>query len=203
MARPSRVEVEGGCPRGGRMFCDVETSAETLVIRMIGDENRRFGQRRLSYIASIRLYCLDRAIQKIGIDFYGCPLACGRRRVRRVPQRISMILVTGAAGLSGSIIVRNFAERQTKARALVRNRLRVPWLDVFSTIEVVEGDMRRSETLDSALQGIDRVLMISSSDPQMVETQCAFIDVCKRAGVEYVVKLSGKESSRSEERSVG
>lgn len=106
-----------------------------------------------------------------------------------------MILVTGAAGLSGSIIVRNFAERQTKARALARNRLRAPWLGAFPTIEVVEGYMRRPETLDSALQGIDRVLMISSSDPQMVETQCAFIDVCKRAGVEYVVKLSGKESS--------
>ena len=33
-----------------------------------------------------------------------------------------MILVTGAAGLSGSIIVRNFAESQTKASALARNR---------------------------------------------------------------------------------
>ena len=55
--------------------------------------------------------------------------------------------------------------------------------------------MARAETLDRILEGIDRALMISSSNPQMLETQCRFVDACKVAGVAHVVKFSGKESS--------
>jgi uncharacterized protein YbjT (DUF2867 family) len=36
--------------------------------------------------------------------------------------------------------------------------------------------------------------MISSSVPQMVDTQCAFIEASKRAGVRLIVKFSGAES---------
>jgi len=36
--------------------------------------------------------------------------------------------------------------------------------------------------------------MISSPDPQMVETQCTFIDASKKAGVRHIVKFSGAES---------
>src|SRR5262249_40671476 len=61
-------------------------------------------------------------------------------------------------------------------------------------IDLVEGEMARAETLGPALAGAKRVLLISSSNPHMVETQCRFIDACKAAGVAHVVKFSGKES---------
>jgi uncharacterized protein YbjT (DUF2867 family) len=55
--------------------------------------------------------------------------------------------------------------------------------------------MLRPETLGRALDGVDRVLLISSPDQQMVETQCTFIDAAKKAGVRHIVKLSGVTTS--------
>jgi uncharacterized protein YbjT (DUF2867 family) len=106
-----------------------------------------------------------------------------------------MILVTGAAGLNGSAVVREFSRNGVSVRALVRDRSKVGALAELPHVELVEGDMARPETLYRFLEGTDRALMISSSNPQMLETQCRFIDACKVAGVAHVVKFSGKESS--------
>jgi uncharacterized protein YbjT (DUF2867 family) len=106
-----------------------------------------------------------------------------------------MILVTGAAGLNGTAVVHEFSRNGAAVRALVRDRSKAVALAELPNVEVVEGDMARSETLDRALEGIDRALMLSSSDPQMVDVQCRFVDACKTAGVAHVVKFSGKESN--------
>lgn len=87
-----------------------------------------------------------------------------------------MILVTGANGLSGSAVIREFARQHSPVRALVRSRAKARALETLPTVELVEGDMLRAETLADALSGVDRVLLISSADQQMVETQSAFID---------------------------
>jgi uncharacterized protein YbjT (DUF2867 family) len=106
-----------------------------------------------------------------------------------------MILVTGAAGLNGSAIVREFSRNGEPVRALVRDRSRAVAIAALPHVELVDGDMARAETLERVLEGIDRALMISSSDPQMEQTQRQFFDACKAAGVPHVVKFSGKESS--------
>jgi len=106
-----------------------------------------------------------------------------------------MILVTGAAGLSGSAVIREFSRNGVAVRALVRDRSKAVALAELPGVELVEGDMARTETLDRVLGGIDRALMISSPNLQMLETQCRFVDACKAAGVAHVVKFSGKESN--------
>jgi uncharacterized protein YbjT (DUF2867 family) len=105
-----------------------------------------------------------------------------------------MILVTGATGLSGSIVIREFARQKAPVRALVRSRAKAAALEKLPTVGVVEGDMLRPETLGAALDGVDRALMISTSNPLMAETQRTFIDASKQAGVRHIVKLSGAES---------
>ncbi|MEP7285104.1 MAG: SDR family oxidoreductase [Chloroflexota bacterium] len=105
-----------------------------------------------------------------------------------------MILVTGATGLSGSAVIREFARQKTQVKALVRNRAKAHWMEAIPTVEIVEGDMRRPEILSTVLSGVDRVLMISSASEQMLETQCEFIDISKKLGVRHIVKFSGKES---------
>jgi uncharacterized protein YbjT (DUF2867 family) len=102
-----------------------------------------------------------------------------------------MILVTGASGLTGSAIIREFARQQSPVRALVRSRAKAQALETLPTVELVESDMLRPETLADALSGVDRVLLISSANQQMLETQSAFIDAAKKAGVRHIVKLSG------------
>ena len=54
--------------------------------------------------------------------------------------------------------------------------------------------MSRRNSLGSALEGVDRVLMISGPRMDMVETQCTFVDACKAAGVRHVIKFSGLDA---------
>ena len=107
-----------------------------------------------------------------------------------------MILVTGATGLNGAELVRRLSARGVAVRALVRNAnganaAKVAELSRLPGVEFAEGDMARPETLVSALKGIDRAMLISSSTPTMREVQSSFIDAAARAGVRHVVKLSG------------
>lgn len=105
-----------------------------------------------------------------------------------------MLLVTGATGLSGMAVMREFARQAVPVRALFRNPDKAQRLYGLPGVEPVQGDMLRPESLTAALQGVKRVLMISSAREQMVRTQCAFIDAAKAAGVPHIVKYSGKEA---------
>jgi uncharacterized protein YbjT (DUF2867 family) len=107
------------------------------------------------------------------------------------PDGVEMILITGAAGLCGSAAVHEFSRRAQRVRALVRRPLSTP---APPSVEIVEGDMSRRESLGAALDGVTTALLISSSNAQMVDTQCRFIDAAKAHGVERIVKLSGAES---------
>jgi len=104
-----------------------------------------------------------------------------------------MILLTGAAGLSGSIIARELARQGIPARLLVRERSKAAALADLPGMEIVEGDMQRRETLSAALHGVRRVLMISSASRDLLETQCRFIDACREADVRHIIKFSGAE----------
>jgi uncharacterized protein YbjT (DUF2867 family) len=106
-----------------------------------------------------------------------------------------MILATGANGLAGSAVIREFARQHSSVRALVRSRANAQALGALPSVELVEGDMLRPETLAEALSGVDRALLISSPDQQMVETQSAFIDGAKSARVRQIVKFSGLNAS--------
>ena len=105
-----------------------------------------------------------------------------------------MRLLTGATGVAGSFVVNEFVQRREPVRILVRNRAKASALEKVPTIEIVEGDMSRRNTLGPALDGVDRVLMISAPSMDMVETQSTFVDAAKAAGVRHVIKFSGLDS---------
>jgi uncharacterized protein YbjT (DUF2867 family) len=73
-----------------------------------------------------------------------------------------MILVTGANGLAGSAVIREFARANSPVRALVRSRARAQALETLPTVELVEGDMLRPETLADALSGMERVSFVDA-----------------------------------------
>ena len=105
-----------------------------------------------------------------------------------------MILVTGAAGLTGSIVVHEFARHGLPVRALVRQPAQAAQFDALPTVDVVTGDMLAPKTLAPALDGVDRALMISTAGVQMIDTQCTFIEAAKSAGVRHIVKIAGIDS---------
>ena len=102
-----------------------------------------------------------------------------------------MILVTGATGKSGGEVVRRLSARGVPVRALVRDPAKAAPLAALPGVEVVQGDLARPETLAAPLQGVEQALLISSSTPDMLEVQTNFIEAARKAGVRYVVKLSG------------
>ena len=102
-----------------------------------------------------------------------------------------MILVTGATGLTGSELVRRLSARGVRVRGLVRSTAKAALLAALPNVEIVEGDMARPETLSGPLQGVERAMLISSSDAFMQQVQFNFIEAARQAGVKHVVKLSG------------
>jgi uncharacterized protein YbjT (DUF2867 family) len=102
-----------------------------------------------------------------------------------------MILVTGATGLNGKELLRVLSASGVAVRALVRNPAKAEAIAALPNVDVVQGDMAHPETLAAGLRGVDRAMLISSSDPMMLDVQTNFIDAAKQAGVKHVVKLSG------------
>jgi uncharacterized protein YbjT (DUF2867 family) len=88
-------------------------------------------------------------------------------------------------------LLRRLSASGVAVRALVRNPAKAEAIAALPHVEIVQGDMARLETLAAALHGIDRAMLISSSDPVMLDVQSNFIDAARKAGVKHVVKLSG------------
>src|ERR1700694_5060027 len=102
-----------------------------------------------------------------------------------------MILVTGATGLNGQELLRRLSPQASAVRALVRNPAKAEAIAALPHVEIVQGDMAHPEALAAGLRDIDRAMLISSSDPMMLDVQTNFIDAARKAGVKHIVKLSG------------
>lgn len=100
-------------------------------------------------------------------------------------------LVTGASGLSGSIVVDEFIRQNIPVRVLVRDRRKVSKLENPPGVEIFEGDMMDAHSLSGVFDGIEKALMISSANEKMVETQQCFIDAAQQAGLPHLIKYSG------------
>jgi uncharacterized protein YbjT (DUF2867 family) len=107
-----------------------------------------------------------------------------------------MILVTGAAGTTGSEVVRLLSAKGVRVRALVRDPGKT---GRFSGpgVEAVVADLERPATLDKALKGVDKVYLASSVDPRVSLLHGNVIDASKRAGVKQIVRLSAIAASTS------
>jgi uncharacterized protein YbjT (DUF2867 family) len=103
----------------------------------------------------------------------------------------AMILITGATGLTGGELVRRLSAKGVPVRAMVRNRSKADALAALPHVDIAEGDMSQPGTLAEPLRGVDRAMLISSSEPTMQEIQTSFVTAAKKAGVKHVVKLSG------------
>ena len=106
-------------------------------------------------------------------------------------QKEAKVLITGASGLSGSIVVNEFLSQNISIRILVRNPDKVKHLKNNDNVDIFVGDLLKPETYSAALQGVDKALLISSAFEDMVSTQKTFIDAARKAGVSHIVKYSG------------
>jgi len=101
-----------------------------------------------------------------------------------------VILITGATGNNGQELIRQLTAMGQHVRALVRKPGDAAKL-CGSNIEVVSGDFDLSETLESALQGVDKAFLLTPVAERFVQWQKEFIQAAKRAGIKHLVKFSG------------
>lgn len=97
-----------------------------------------------------------------------------------------MILVTGATGVIGRIVVARLGERDVEFRAASRNGGREDPVPNF-----VAMDFADPASVAAAVKGVDVVLLNSSQQPDMAVLQGNVVDAARRAGVRHIVKVSG------------
>jgi uncharacterized protein YbjT (DUF2867 family) len=99
------------------------------------------------------------------------------------------ILVTGATGNIGGEVIQHLLGKNVSIRGLVRDLKKGAKLSEQG-VELAQGDFSQPESLDIALQGVEKAFLVTSNLPNQVEVECNFIDAAKRAGVKHLVKLS-------------
>lgn len=100
-----------------------------------------------------------------------------------------MILVTGATGHIGRELIPCLLESQQSMRLLVRDERKVLHLD--PSIERARGDLNNPESILTAMQGVEKVFLITFETQQDINV----IEAAKRAGVQQMVKLSTLEAT--------
>src|SRR3954466_15153469 len=100
-----------------------------------------------------------------------------------------MILVTGATGTSGVEIVRALLALAERPRVLARDPEKAANL-LGDDVEIARGDFTDPASLEAAMEGVERALLLTVSAPTVVEHETNFIEAAKRAGVRHIVKFS-------------
>lgn len=102
------------------------------------------------------------------------------------------LLVTAASGHLGRLVVDTLLEREVPASQIVVGVRTPSKVDDLAArgVRVVELDYARPETVAPALEGVDRVLLISGTDADRVAGHRNVIDAARTAGVERLVYTS-------------
>ena len=106
-----------------------------------------------------------------------------------------MILITGATGTVGSHLLREVCSEGRPVRALVRSPERADSLRGYHC-ETAVGTFEDTESLRKALDGVDRVFLLTPASERMAAQEKALVDVLDPSV--HVVKLAvrGVESGR-------
>jgi NAD(P)H dehydrogenase (quinone) len=103
-----------------------------------------------------------------------------------------MIAITGASGQLGRLVIKSLLGQVAASElvAIVRKPEAVADLAALG-VQVRQGDYERPETLDAAFRGVDKLLLISSSElGRRAPQHKAAIDAARRAGVKLLAYTS-------------
>ena len=106
------------------------------------------------------------------------------------------ILVTGATGNIGSGLVPALRSAGVEVRAFVRDEAKAqPLKDAGA--EVIVGDLDKPETINAAVEGVEKIFLLTFNGPTEAQQGLNVIEAAKQVGSPHVVRLSGWGSEKS------
>lgn len=103
---------------------------------------------------------------------------------------MTTILVTGATGTIGSQVVDALkGHKDVQVRAAVRSAAKAAALK-GGNVTPVDFEYDKPEQLKAAVQGVDKIFLVTPFTPNQVELATRLVDAAKAAGVKHIVKLS-------------
>ncbi len=100
------------------------------------------------------------------------------------------ILVTGATGKTGALVVEQLIDKGFSVRALVHRRDKRSERLAARGAKVVVGDLLDAASLRPALEGVKRAYFVYPPADRLLEATTIFAVVAKEAGIEAVVNMS-------------
>ena len=110
---------------------------------------------------------------------------------------LSKILVTGATGKTGSLVVAELLKKQIPVRAMVRSLDARSEALQRSGAEVVVADMYDPDQLLEAMKGIQRAYYLPPIQPHMIQSAVAFAVAARESKLEHIVQMSQWTSARA------
>jgi len=114
-------------------------------------------------------------------------------------QQQGKVLVTGATGTVGKLLVDRLVEKGTHVRVLTRDLSKGKGQWDTPLVEFVQGDISGDDWVNGpALDGIERLFLLTVSSPRQPEQERRAAHAAKEKGVKQVVKLSVQGASQAE-----
>jgi uncharacterized protein YbjT (DUF2867 family) len=104
-----------------------------------------------------------------------------------------MILLTGATGRVGTAAARALVRAGVPFKVLVRDPDKVAF--DCATVDVVQGDLSDAASVEGALSGVTRALIVMGNHPDQARLERQFASSAVAAGVSHLVKISSMEAS--------
>lgn len=103
----------------------------------------------------------------------------------------SKILIIGASGRNGRALITLLAARGIRTRAMARNQTAAMQLLGDTNVELMWGDLNNIDSIANALNGIEKIYIVTAIDQNMVTWFKNFLTAANSSSLKYVVKISG------------
>jgi uncharacterized protein YbjT (DUF2867 family) len=105
------------------------------------------------------------------------------------------LLVTGATGSVGTQFIKKLVNSNISFRALLRTKEQGDLMRELPQAEIAVSDLSDTASLMKALQGIEKVFLMTDSSEYSEEQQLNFVNAAHVSGVKHIVKISQMSAS--------